>query len=220
MPRINPIALNATQKDMMKTLSRVMFVTFDQLTYWVNIKKPAASEAVKVLADHGLVKVLDKVKPYIIQITHAGARVSGTRLPSGKTYFSWSAQTHRIYRNDAEILLRGSKAGFAMQNRYFHYSLGLNPTHGEHSAIDADDRHYFCMLDDYRMQTNRLIHAWQRRHTPNRDYFDAHKGFRWKDICQSVLIFSTDADQLQRYKAFCHGAEFSADFYYIKPRWH
>ena len=220
MPRINPVVLNPTQKDMMKTLARVMFVTLDQLEYWVNIKKPAASEAVKVLAKQGLVKIRDHVKPYIIQITHAGARVAGTKLPSGKTYFSWSAQTHRIYRNDAEILLRGSKNGFAMQNRYFHYSLGLNPTHGEHSAIDADDRHYFCILDDYRMQAKRLSHAWARWHTPNRDYFDESKGFRWKDICHSVLVFSTDADQLQRYKQFCQGSEISPSFYYLKPRWH
>jgi len=220
MPRCNPLALNTTQKHMMKILSRLMFATFDQLAYWAKIKKPAVSEAVKVLLRNGLVTVMDEVKPYIVQITHAGARVAGTQLPSGKTYFSWSAKTHRIYRNDAEILLRRSKRGFVMQNRYFHYSLGLNPTHGEHSAVDASDHHYFCMLDDYRMQANRMKHAWNRRHSPNSDYFDDVKGFRWRDVCQSMLIFSTDADQLHQYQHYCSGTELSANFYYLKPRWH
>lgn len=221
MPR--PLSLSQTQKNILSHLSRVMFCTFDQIQYWMDIGKPATSEAIKVLAKHNLVKLTDKVKPHIVQLTHSGARVSGTTLSTGKTFYSWSAKVQRIYRNDAEILLRGVHRGFTMQSRKHHLSLGLNPSHGENAGVDIDKKVYFCLVDDYRMKPDRLMHAWTRQHTPNKLFFDSTHGFKWSILSDHYCFFSTDADALSRFKSYNEGKGDSAlpvSFYYLKPRWH
>lgn len=202
--RNRPIQLNETQRALLQALARLRFATLEQLTYWVDVQRPAVTKTLQRLLDLGFVEVERGYRPHIYQATTSGIRAAGGIPPGGKRYYSFPVMAHHCHRNAAEIRLRHHYAGFTFLDRHEVYQLGMSPAIGEHFGRDDDGIGTFVLLDDYLMQPQRITHCWQRPHTPNTRYFDLDQGRvrRWADVASRFVVAATDRYQYERHKSF------------------
>ncbi|KAF0190498.1 MAG: hypothetical protein FD165_2666 [Gammaproteobacteria bacterium] len=202
--RNRPIQLNETQRAVLQALARLRFATLDQLTYWVEVQRPAVTKTLQRLLEQGFVEVERGYRPHIYQATTSGIRAADGVPPGGNRYYSFPVMAHQCHCNAAEIRLRKHYAGFTFLGRHEVYKLGLSPAIGEHFGRGDDGIGTFVLLDDYLMQPQRITHSWQRPHTPNTRYFDLDQGKvrRWSEVASRFVVAATDRYQYERHKSY------------------
>jgi hypothetical protein len=127
--------------------------------------------------------------------------------------------SHACHANEAELALRTRHAGFQLLDRITLLRHGLNPAHGEHAGVDATRAAFFVLLDDYRMQSERIEQAWTRRHAPHRAHFPDATGKAWREAVHHFYVVTTDPEREDLHRAFLIQRGLPAEVLSVKALW-
>lgn len=208
--------LSETDFQILETLSRLHYATTHQLVYWLKPQRAALTKAASTLARCQLINIDKTQRPYILSLTRQGRRVLGLK-DHNRRYVSWSVMAHQCHRNEVEIRLRDTFAGFTFQSREYCYKKGLNPAHGEHAAKDKQNHFYFLLLDDYLMGSERITHAWLRQHTPRQHWPGDVR--HWSDVADQYIVTTTSIPQLVLHRAYALKHQINAQVICVDPLW-
>ena len=199
-------------------IGRLRFVTATHLAYWCDVVRVTIDRRLERLLTLGLVKAEKTSRPFIFFLTSAGAVMTGRPPASGGHQASWSVMAHACHAVELEIQLHQDR-GFRLLDRMHLLRQGFNPAHGEHAGVDRTRQSTFVLLDDYGMQSDRIAHVWQRRHTPNNKYWPDPTGRVWGEVVHRYVVATTDPVQAQKHRAFIEDRGVVADVVDIKALW-
>lgn len=208
-----------TQDSILTSLKRCTCATAAQLAAFADVQVPAISKAVAPLLAERIVTIEDVLRPAVYRLAWRGAVYVGATTVAAKRRPTASTLMHHCHRNAAEIVLATQFPDFKFLPRATMLRQGLRPSHGEHGAVDGNNTAYCVLLDDYLMPSYRLRRAWERRHTPDANYFNDPTGGRWCDIVNQYLVVTTDARQTERHTKWAVTNAIPASIETIAPLW-
>jgi hypothetical protein len=127
--------------------------------------------------------------------------------------------SHACHANEAELALGQRHAGFHLLDRVTLLKHGFNPAHGEHGGVDVTQEAFFVLLDDYAMQSDRIEHAWTRRHVPHRAHFPDATGKAWREAVQHFYVVTTDAGRAKAHQYYLNERGLPAEVLSVKALW-
>lgn len=211
--------LSPAQDAILTSLKRCTCATAAQLAAFAGVQVPAISKAVGPLLDERFVVIEDVLRPAVYRLAWRGAVYVGATTVAAKRRPTASTLMHYCHRNAAELTLSAHISGFKFLPRSTMLRQGLRPSHGEHGAIDKNNTAYCVLLDDYLMPSYRLRRTWDRRHTPDGNYFEDSTGRRWRDIVNQYLVVTTDSRQAERHEKWAVKNEIPVLVETIPPLW-
>lgn len=212
---------NELDRCLLKTLARVKFATPAQLAYWCNAHRTSIQRRLARMESEDMVVAHTHQQPTIWALKHSAAALMQTRLPAGGRRASWSVMAHTCHKNAVEIQLGEEEGtrGFRFLDRAFFWKHGLNPAHGENGGVDQAKRAYLVLLDDYRMQPQRIGHTWVREHKPPRQFFSGHRNVAWSEIVHQYLVVTTDSVRAEQHQSWIERHTIPARVLTIRPLW-
>jgi len=189
----------------MEQLSINDFATPAQLAAFCDVQMPAISKATKQLQSQSMIVLEEGFRPSVLRLSFKGARMMGKVLSSGKRSPSAGVQQHACHRNEAALILSQTYPGFAWTPKKQLLAHGLRPALGEHAAMDDSGLSHLVLLDDYQMESNRILRSWTRRHTPDTKHYPLHNGQRWCDLANHFVIATTSIEQANRHQQWIEG---------------
>ena len=212
------VRLNTMEGKVLNVLAQVQFATAEQLAVSCAVSPDTIWNAVRVLQSAGLVEPGADTRPRLWGLTRAGAARQGVSVPSGGRHSSWAVMQSAVHRNAVEIELRDRHPGFRFLGRLELYRKGFNPSPGEYGGTDGAGATWLVLIDDYLMESRRLLHHWTRIHRPPRRYWP-EVGRAWRQVAHHFVVFATSPDRCARHEAFARAAGLPADIRYLEPIW-
>ena len=190
----------ATRDNIMQQLLINDFATPAQLASFCHVQIPAISKAAKQLQSQSMIVTEQGFRPAVLRLSFKGARMMGKVLSSGKRSPSAAVQQHACHRNEVALILSQKYPGFQWTPKGQLLANGLRPALGEHAALDQSGRAHLVLLDDYQMTSDRILHSWTRRHTPDTNHYSVYNGQRWCDLANNFVIATTSIEQANRHQ--------------------
>lgn len=214
-----PITLSDKHRLILSVLSRLKFGTVSQLMYWVGAEhESSVSRPCSQLVDAGLVEQHKDLKPYVYRLSRKGCNFVSAEYK--RSWLSFSALQQVVLKNDVEIYLRNlyPKTSYIDKSRLL--SLGLSPGIGEH-GFRFEKKLFFVLIDDYLMDSKRILRCWERMHTPNENHYDLKLGgnVSWESYADRFFLFCCDEDKLKQHKKFAFDNRISVDCIYLPATW-
>lgn len=209
----------------MLELARVKYATCEQLSFYCCAPRRTVHYHLVRLQKAGLIlfALSSPVRgtTSVWSITYRCATAMHTKLPSGGRRSNWPVIKQACHRNEVEIMLASkpeTKGFHFVLERQLFWKNGLNPAFGEHGAKDDAHKSYFVLIDDYFMKSNRIGHAWERRHRPPRKYF-RDRGRLWSNTVNVFYVVTTDSKRANLHTAWIKKHAIPASVLMIKPLW-
>ena len=214
-------ALTQTQVLMLSTLARLRFATAEQLMQWCPLgAMSSVRRCAQRLASAGLIEINTELKPFVYRLSRKGCRAMGQRY--FRTWHSFSAMQQVLLRNQVEIQLLNEDDKSASIDRAQLAPLGLHPAHSEYAFVMPNRSSLFqlVVIDDYLMQSNRILHKWQRPHLKTSTTATSTTLKRWCDVCDGYRIYTITELQAIQHRAFLAQAGIpNASVTLIEPVW-
>ncbi len=214
-------SLSDAKTNLLLVLHRLHYATMPQVAFWCDADRHQSRTyaLLSTLTKDQLIERHDALQPYIYSLTREGYRVIGKKPPAGSRQISWSVLTHQCHANEAEIKLREHFPGFQFLPKTLLYKAGLNPAIAEHCGVSEDQRIY-VLVDDYLMQSNRLLRVMTRAHRPKKGFFDFSKPVPvWSDVATKFICATTLDSQYVQHKKFLQVHKLNFSMMKIGPLW-
>lgn len=209
--------LSGVDKRILAELTRVRFATREQLAAWCEVHPATVSRRLQRMSTLGLVLAEQRSIPAIWSLALSG--LAAVTPASRRRHASWSVMAHACHANEAELALREMHPGFHLLDRLTLHKHGFNPAFGEHAGVDATHAAFFVLLDDYHMQTERIEHAWTRRHAPQRRHFPDATGRAWRDAVHHFYVVTTDPAREEPHRSYLSKRGVPADVLSVRALW-
>ena len=214
--------LSEVDQCLLQQLARCKFATREQLCHWCDKShKTTILRHLMKLEDIGLISADAHQEPNIWKIERQGAALMLEKMPSGGRPPSWSVMAHGCHRNAVEILLdtQAESRGFRFLDKQAFWKMGLNPAHGENPGVDASNKAYLVLLDDYGMMPNRIRHTWERRHKPSLSHFEGNRVMQWKQFVNAFIVATTNPIRAEQYEKYVKQFAIPATILKIESIW-
>ena len=214
-----PITLSDRQRLILSVLNRLKFGTVNQLMYWIEADHDSSvSRPCKQLLEAGLIEVHQGLKPFVYRLSRKGCHLMSCDYR--RAWFSFAALQQIVLKNDVEIDLRAyyPKATYIDKSKLLR--LGLNSAVGEH-GFRSEKQLFFVLIDDYLMDSKRLLHCWTRMHTPNDKYYDIKQGANvsWESYADLFFLFCCDEDKMTQHRKFAVANQIPVECVYLPATW-
>ncbi len=213
--------MTPAKEGVLVALAKLKYATVPQVAYWSSPDRHHSRTYALLasLINLKLVKRHDVLQPHIFSLSREGFRVIGESPPQGSRQESWSVLTHQCHSNEAEIRLREHYEDFEFLPNTTLYGMGLNPAIGEHCGKSGEHLIY-VLLDDYHMQSERLMRVRSRAHKPKPTYFDLSQPIpNWSSIASIFVCAITSESQYQIHKAYLKQHKLDFAMLKIEPLW-
>ena len=217
---LNSVYIQPTTRRLLATVARLKFATREQLLYWSDVTSLSTitKQTLKLEAE-GFLQRISYLRPSPYCLTQMGAKSMGESYL--KSMFSASKIIQLCHKNEAEISLQKLQPNAFIQSRIYSYKHGFNPSHAEYLAVTKQNVN-LILVDDYQMDSSRILHSWTRPHEANRRYFkydDSHKKMHYEDVCHKLFVFCTDPYGVEKHSAFCKEIDLPVHVQHIKAIW-
>ena len=201
-------------------LNRLNIATLTQIGYWLgHADKSKVSRLCKKLENEAYIESSRLLKPFAFRLSSKGANYLGASYKSA--WPSFAATQQIVLKNEVEMQLRSHYPKSVHIRRQYLWKLGLSPALGEY-AFKNEDQLFLVLLDDYLMDSKRILHCLTRNHSPNQRYYDATVGggnVTWQAYADKVFVFCCDAEKLKQHQAFLDGENIVANCQYLPATW-
>ncbi|MCW9023072.1 MAG: hypothetical protein OQK73_00175 [Gammaproteobacteria bacterium] len=214
------LKINDSTRQCLNTVARLKFVTRDQLLFWSPLNDLSSiTRITNDLVKKGLLFCVDDLCPNVFCLTQTGYRYCGFAYQARR--YSMPAIQQCAHRNAAEITLRDKDDSVSVQSRKYCLRYGFFPSKAEY-LLHARDGFSLLLVDDYAMAPSRIAHALSRAHTPDKRFYDldaSHPIRHWKDVVDTVYVFTTYRDSVIRHQAYIAEQGIVGSVHFIKPIW-
>ncbi len=214
-------SLSGAKTNVLLALYRMRYATVQQIALWSDAGRHQSRTyaLLSALSKDELINCHNALQPYIYSLTREGYRVIGKLPPAGSRQESWSVLTHQCHANEAEIKLQEHFPGFQFLPKPVLYKMGLNPAIAEHCGVSQEQRIY-VLVDDYLMQSNRLLRVKTRSHRPKKGFFDFTKPIpTWSAVASKFICVTTLDSQYALHKKFLQVNRLDFSMMKIGPLW-
>lgn len=218
--------LSQLNEAMLTLLARLRFATAQQLKTWLSVEAMSSiRRAAQRLELLGLVEINKELKPFVYRLSRSGCNLMGERY--FRNWHSVSAMQQILLRNEVEIELKKEDSAASVATRSQLTQLGLHPAHSEYAFMMPNKRSLFelVVIDDYLMQSNRIIHKWHRAHLKSSQIAEPTSLKSWSQVCDAYRIYTVTDFQYEKHRNYlAQGIEqarfaMSASVHLIEPIW-
>jgi len=197
--------LRPNDRRVLELVGRVRFCTQDQISRYLDMSRALVTRHLSQLEKGGLVDRDSNIRPHIFWLTTKGARVMDIKLSGAKRMHSYHVRRHYCHRNEFELQSLEHNPHFKYLSRNELLAHGLYPSHAEHAAAEQLLDYSLILIDDYLMNSDRILVSWTRQHLKNsRSKALAGKPVRrWYNVTNRLTVVSTDSINLQKHKRYC-----------------
>ena len=220
MPNVSkPTALTSRQRLIMSLLVRLRFATVQQLMFWVGAEhESSVSRPCGQLLRSGFIEQHADLSPRAYRLSRKGSQMLSTNYR--RSWLSFAALQQSILKNDVEIHLRKMYPKTIHIEKTKLLTIGLNPAVGEY-GFKHGKQLFFVLIDDYLMASKRILHCWDRQHTPSHAHYDIKQGgfVNWRSYADQFFLFCCDEDQLKQHQEFAEKHKIPLQSAYLPATW-
>jgi Mn-dependent DtxR family transcriptional regulator len=179
------------------------YLTQHQLARYLNVSAPIVHNSLAILTSLSLVEVNNEFRPHAYTLTTKGCDLA--EIHKNKHFMSANAIHQRLLRNNIELDMQVVNKSASFINRKVCWEMGFYPSVGEHLVrYDHNGSQQFALIliDDYLMSSSRMLHAIERYHDKDKSTVKGNNIMRWRDIINTLIIYSTVEEQSLRHKKY------------------
>ena len=196
-------ALNENQRLVIDTLARTLYATQSQLARYADKSVNAIRTAINDLAEARFLESSKELRPFVYRLSSHGTSIAGAQKP--RHWMSANAIHQRVLRNDIELTMRERNPSATFMERTSCWKMGLFPSVGEHLLTythQGKDQKALVIIDDYLMDSKRIERSLNRLHDKDKNYASGDLVLAWKDVVDTIFIYTTDAKHRTQHIAF------------------